>query len=187
MKIKRIIALLLVTVMLLGTVGCKNKEGDDDKIKSPDTMYDVEGLHVDNSTELDELMVKNGSTEYKLLVPQEMSSKEKFAVDELVDIFKRATGITLQTVTDNGTADFSNKYVSIGKTSYKEESGLEMKKELKSGGYRIITKDNVIIVAGYKDKGTINGVYHLMEKLFNYDYLYKDTVVCVLIDLLTDR
>lgn len=180
MKFKRIIAILLVTVMSLGIVGCKDKKGDDDKDNGvfPESMYDVEGLHIDNSKETDGSIVKNGSTDYKVLVPQNISSDESFALYELTDIFKRATGITLQTVIDNGDADFSNKYISLGETSYKEESGLEMEKELKSRGYRIITKENVIIIAGLKGKGTINGVYHLMEKLFNYDYLYKDTIVC---------
>ena len=124
MKFKRIIAILLVTVMSLGIVGCKDKKGDDDKDNGvfPESMYDVEGLHIDNSEETDGSIVKNGSTDYKVLIPQNISSDESFALYELTDIFKRATGISLQTVIDNGDADFSNKYISLGETSYKEEN-----------------------------------------------------------------
>ena len=179
MKCKRIITILLVALLLFGTVGCGNKNSGNGNGANifPQSAYNEQGLHQDNSKVSDKAMLVDGKTEYKILVPKQMTNNENFAVYELIEIFRQSTGVSLQTVVDNGTPNYSNKYISVGETSYKSKSGLEMTAELKSGGYRIITKDNTIIVAGYEDKGTINGVYHLMEKLVNYDYLYKDTTV----------
>ena len=142
---------------------------------------EYKGVHELNATETDEWLVKDGKTDYVIVVPLETSTVINVAKDEFIDLFRMATGITLSVIKDEGLTHSENgKYISLGETSLFESSGLSIdKKELTKDGVRIITKDKTVYLVGGSDYGTVYSVYDFMKLTFNYEYFYDD---CIQID-----
>lgn len=183
--IKNILCLLLMVAVCVGTAACKKGDGG----KTPDgTNPDsnpgtsgeaVIGTHKFDYTETDSYLFKNKSTEYKVVVPEVSSLEVNYAKNELVNLFREATGITLQVITDKDLShDAGNKYVSLGKTTLFSTAGLNDKVDaakLKRDGVRILTKDNTIFfVGGTSDYGVLYGVYDFLELHFGFDTYFKD-------------
>lgn len=126
-------------------------------------------------------VVKNGTTDYKVVIPSEASDYIKLARDDFVHLFKKATGITLQVLDDtNLSHNADNKYISLGKTTLLATSGITVdKKVLGNDGIRIVTKDNTVFIVGGTDSGTLYGVYDYMYLNFHYEQYSTD---CMEID-----
>ncbi len=127
-----------------------------------------------------EMFFADGKSEYKILITPDAGTNTRKAVGEFNTFFEEATGKRLITTESDSEAYNENvKYVSLGKTSLLETSGLEIDYEtIGDQGYEIITEGSSIFVAG-QDKGVLNGVYDLMNCLFGWDpvtanYCYVD-------------
>lgn len=173
--IKSLICLLLVISAFGLGVACNCNNADDSDKNDTETI----GTHVFNYTETDTYLFKNGSTEYKVVIPETTSLETNYAKTELVTLFREATGITLTVISDKDLSHNSeNKYISLGKTQLYLTAGLEDKvnaEELKRDGVRILTKDKTIFfVGGTSDYGVLYGVYDFLEMHFGFDVYFKD-------------
>ena len=175
-KMNKITALSL-SVLTLGTIGlsaCQRNGGV--VIPEVNSEYVYNGTHIYNATDTKDYLVRNGKTEYKLVIPATTTASLRTARTEFVDLFEDATGITLTVVTDNQVTDASTgKYISLGDTTLLEKSGIKIDYyELTADGHRIVTKDDDIYLCGGADEGTVFSVYTFMNLTFNYETYYFD-------------
>ncbi len=176
---KKIIALLLSALCVCSfATGC-NKDPNPEAgtgIAKEKYRY-TDGVHDFTAPETDEYMVENGKSDYKILLPAEMDSNLIVAEQELKFFFKEATGVTLNTVVESEaglTHSPDAKYISLGATKMLESSEIEIDNQLLgTQGLRIATKDKTVYVTGASTVGTLNGVYGLLNILFDYEqYAY---------------
>lgn len=172
---KKIIAVVMAIGMALGCFAC----GGDKKENEKQEGTTVKNGIIDNIDELvlDETefdLVHNGATDYKILLPEESTSSERMAAEELTNIFFESTDITLETVAET---QEGGKYISIGNTSLYESSGLKVDSRLlKSSGFMINRKGENILINGATDQAKIYGVYTFCEKQLDYMYFYADEI-----------
>ena len=162
MKFKRLAAVLLAFVAMFA-FACTDKN---------------ENLGGNGNTEIPDsgmMLMENSRTDYKILTPAQPSQKEITAAEELQALFFEATGVRLETVAD-GDAAFreDGKYISLGKTAL-SDGVLDVEERLGNGGFKIKTVGDDILIRGYKETGTLNGVYELLTMLFGFDYFYLDS------------
>ena len=167
--------------MILGSTTLLSACNQEETIETVDTVTPVaytEGVHDFTAPERDDYLVKNGTTEYQLVIPENAGTYTAFAQSEFVWLFEEATNITISTVTESGdglTHSESAKYISIGNTKMLESAGLEAKaSELGSQGVRIETKDDTIYLFGGGPQSPLYAVYDFMQIMFDYEIYYYD-------------
>lgn len=131
----------------------------------------------------DEYFINAGKSDYVIVVPDSPTEIESFAIGELVNFTYLATGCKLEFVYDSDEMyRNAEKFVSIGKTSRLEKSGVQVTKaDLKSSGFVIKTVNDAIYIAGAEDMGTMCGIYEFLDQLFDFrvyaeDEIYYETV-----------
>ena len=161
---------LVIVFSLALSVGfaCGGKETDDDEA--------FKGVHVFTATDTDKEFIKNGRTNYKLVLPMIENNNLAIARKEFTWLFNEATGINIPAIKDEGLVhNADQKYISLGNTALLQSAGIEIDSEaLGDDGVRIVTKDGNIYICGGGDFGTIYGVYDFFEIAFNYIYVYID-------------
>ena len=183
---KRIIGVLLVLALFISFAACGKNKGDVDIVYVPEQTERVSNRYNENSDkwtkthwfeskERNEYIVKNGVSEYKILIP-ELTTFTTFARDELVRFFNEATGVKLEVVQNESIAHTSDgKYISLGDTNAFKTSGLSVDKtELGRDGVRILTKDKTVYIVGGTDNGVLYGVYDFLKMNFGFEVYYKD-------------
>ena len=181
-KLIKIISCLLVLIFTLGIVACdKQEDAGDSKVSK--TTY--QGTHVLNIQDTDKYLVKNGKTEYVVVVSEHVSDMVSQVKTDFIILFKKATGISLTFKYDNAVDKYSetSKYISIGETKLVEQAGISKSEyssdNIKTEGIRLITKNDSIFILGGSDQGVCNAVYKFLEIYFNFDYYYRN---CIEID-----
>lgn len=132
--------------------------------------------HVRHITDTNDYLIKDGKTDYQVVVPEDCSSVINTAVGELTGLFYEATGISLSVIDDTAATE-GGKYISLGKTSLLQATSVVdgiTYAALNTDGYRIATVDGNIYLAGYGDYGTLYAVYDLLGDLFHYEFFYTD-------------
>ena len=101
--------------------GCKN-ENENEKAS-------YKGTHDYTALETDGDFIKNGKTDYIIVIPEDCSNLLYTARDELTYFFEKATDIKLKSTTEDLVEQYANsKYISIGETELLEKSGLTIDK-----------------------------------------------------------
>ena len=137
----------------------------------------TDGIHDFTAPETENYLVKNGSTSYKLLVPEKADRFMVVAQNEFIDLFRQATGITIQSVVDSGELQHSEtaQYISLGDTNMSETAELNVDYDvLGTQGVRIITKDESVYLLGGSTQGVLYAVYDFMQLVFDYEVYYTD-------------
>ena len=139
-----------------------------------------EGTHIFNVAESQIDFIKDGKTDYKIVMPQMPSEFELTAIDELLYFFEIATDISLELVSDIEVAyTADSKYISVGDTEYAKAAGVTADYDvLKTGGFRIVTKGQSVILLGASGRGTLYAVYEFLTQNFNYEF-YADNAICI--------
>ena len=197
---KRVLAATLA-VCALFVAGCGNNkqdggnnQKDEDIYVSKGTPYSVysygdykDGIHEINYTETSDVLVKNNTSEYAILIPADASKEIIYAADELHGLFKEATTVDLEIVGDDdesvGEYSENKKYISLGNTTYAKNAGVETTKELTNYGYVIKTVGKNVYIKANTDVGVTFGVYEFLEIYFNFDCFTND---CYTIDRQSD-
>ncbi len=172
MKKFRLIAIisLCFVVAFSAFAGCKNKSNKEDSSSENNS-----GNVNDEVTFMDDYIVKNGTTPYKIVVPQAATDAELFAAEELQYFFELSTKKNLPIVTDEGIADKDGRYLSVGKTTIAEAAGLSLRyDELGDDGYKVKTYGTAVAMSGAHDDGTIFSVYGFLNKQFNLEIFTED-------------
>ena len=200
-KLSRLFVILTIVLSLsLSLVACNDEESGDGALSEFVPFQYTDGVHdFTNYDSPDLWLVKDGKTEYSILMPAVQNDYIKKAKEEFALLFNDATGINLNVVIDDGsiTAE-SGKYISLGDTALytervnvnEDEPGYDPAKHITDAehdrdtlyleGVRIITKgDDVFILGGTSDISVINGVYDFMQLHFNFEAYYRS---CQVID-----
>ena len=147
--------------------------------------YTYEGTHVYDYTETENYIVKDGMSDYVILMPDDANSSSllKNARDELIRLFRRATGVKLEAFFENSTHEAvqnalaTGKYISLGETELFASTGIELSEDLGSDGAIIRTVGNSVYIVGGSNYGTLYGVYDFLTICFDFEPYYKDCVV----------
>ncbi len=176
------LSVFLAVISCFCCVACDNTEQECGKtVAKPDDKATYSGTHDFTATETSDYLVKDGKTEYVLVVDSSASGVERTAKDEFKTLFKQATGINIPEKNAAGlTHSADAKYISIGENSLFKSSGIEIDKHsLTDEGVRIITKDKSVYLVGGGQYGTLYSVYDFMQITFNFEQYYLD---CMEID-----
>ena len=169
MKNKKYICAVLCCAFSLSAIftGCS-----DNALRPTSFTVDNSQNHIYNVTETAEYVIKNGHTDYKILLPENPSLVLKDAAKELTQFINEATGAAFTTITEN-VAENGEKYISLGKTLLAEKNDVP-ENGLGTDGYVIKTQGETVYVYG-SDYGTLYGVYGLLNDWVGYEFFYKDT------------
>lgn len=168
-KIITFIILLIVTITSVFSFGgCSN-------VQEPSPLF--KGTHIQEVSKTNSYLLKNGSTDYKIVIPSNFNTYENLAAEEIVSFFKEGTGYSLQVVYDEGlTFDNNSKYISVGNTTLKDQAGvLESTKTLKVNGFAIKTVGESIFIVGGTENGVVYGAYEFLHQILNFEQYFTDT------------
>lgn len=187
MKIlKKTLTILLLVITTFVAASCKScgKNTDAAVKRSDDTIIErtsYNGVHINEIENTDKEFIKNGNTDYVLVVPEHLSAELVDAKADFLYLFKQATNIDLLVIKDSGVKHSKDaKYLSIGNTETFRSTGLSVDSaELGFDGYQIFTVDNSIYMVGAYDVGSAYSIYSFFEHMFHYEAYYSD---CVAID-----
>lgn len=106
-------------------------------------------------------IVRDGKSDYVIVVPQSPTMIEQRAAKELNEYLRRMAGVVLPVVEDN-TAPIDHE-ISIGNTSRTIPLAISVDK-LKQDGFYIKADARKLFIMGGNSYGTLYGVYELLEK-----------------------
>lgn len=168
---KKFLAVIFAAVLLVSCfAGCSEKSAE----------------QVNKYSEID--LVKDGRTDYVIVLPEEAQEYEQTAAEELQTFFERATGIVLPIHEDSEGYSLQDHIFALGDTTLKTEAGIDTS-AVGRHGFVLKKVENAVIVAGKDGRGTVYGVYEFLERQFNYRYYAGDeikidnTANCKLIDV----
>ena len=181
---KKAFCFLLTISALFGVFGCSNSDDSSQSssqapvqtVEKPVDKSTFEGVHDFTMTETSNYLVKDGKTDYKLVLAEELAAIETQAKEEFITLFQQATGIKMPTMKATDMKhDPNGKYICLGENDMFADSGIEIDKEaLTSEGVRIVTKDQTVYIVGGGYYGTLYAVYDFMQLTFNYEQYYLD-------------
>lgn len=170
---KKLTAILLILVLLCSVfvVACNDPEQTDDPIGEEEVKPEVEKT---------DIMIYDGrKSDYKIVIPAEATEYEQFASSELTLFFEQATGVKLETITDEGlTLSEEDKYFSLGRTTLLAASDITVSyDELGNDGYKIVRKGKTLLMCGGSGFGTVYAVYGFLRETVNYTPLAPDEIL----------
>ncbi len=116
-------------------------------------------------------LVKNGKTEYELLVSKTATKTELQAVKELSEYIKLVSDVSIKTVN----VATGGKYISIGRTQLLKDAKLNTDyKSLNDDGFVIKTVLGNVITDANTDRGFLYATYEIIEKVLGVRFLTAD-------------
>ena len=134
--------------------------------KAQDLPYDGVGCKGKIST-----LVKDGKTEYTIILPANASDCEKFAAGELQAYINQSTGVKLPIEKESERVVLGEKWIGIGRVKIATDLDTT---NLNIDGFRIKTEGETLFIKGQRDRGTLYGVYDFLEKFLCVRFLAKD-------------
>ncbi len=184
-RISKIIATILASFMTLTTLAFAGCSGGDSSL----TTSTVRGLHERTVSETNVDLVKNGKSDYAIVIgAEEENDSVLFAVDELIQNFFRATGISLEVMTDAEVSyTETSKFLSIGNNELVKQAGVTYdQSELGPAGYVVQTKGNSVFMVGATGDGSLYAVYGWLTEQFDYEY-YSIGEIAIEQDLFNEK
>lgn len=132
--------------------------------------------------ETDEYLLKNGSSDYVVVVPDVPVNWEMQAANEMVANVKTASGVVLPIISESNVTE-GQKMLVIGKTNLTETAGVSAPAATYGArGFVIKEIDGSVYIVGGETQGTLYGVYEFLHQQFGYepyaiDEIYIDTGV----------
>lgn len=166
---KKIIIFILSAIMLMSCVACKKTNEHNSSNGSSVAVKSDEKI-------TNRYILKNGNTDYKIVIPEQAGEYLSMARDELTSLFFEATGVMLTCVTDSGLSyNDQAKYLSLGNTTVFENASIEVASEVKGkGAFQITTKGNSIFFIGELEHGVLFGVYEWLFRILNFEQFSYD-------------
>ncbi len=161
---------------------CKKKDKEPDSSVTVDSdsgeLVVPEGDRNYEITDTDGEIVVNNTSDYKILIPDEVNSNVSFAAIELQSFLQEACKVKLPIVKDSS-YDTNGKYFSLGNTALAKAQNFtdNTLDNLSSQGFRIVTEsDDIYIYAATPsaDAGVLYGVYAYLEQELHYEFFYDD-------------
>lgn len=184
-KFIKTICLTLVFALTFSFAGCGQGEDapeqsgnsdtpDESVTESEKTVPQNEEIYHENKIiDTDGYVVKDGYTDYKIVIPSNPLPYEGYAANELQELFNESTGIKLSIVSDDNVS--GDKIFSLGRTRQFSTTGVTVDKyQLREDGFKMFTRGNAIYICGGGDTGTLYGVYEYLNKALNFEQFYED-------------
>ncbi len=169
---KILFGLAASAVMVLTGCGGSSSKGESSSETQEEATH-----HRFTATPTSHSLIKNGKTNYKIVMSSEENEQLLYARNELTSLFLEATGIELGVVYDSNLA-YSNTdtYISLGKNAYFVSAKLEDTNWADYGrdGVRILTKGQSIFIYGESDYATLYGVYDFLNLAFGFETYYEN-------------
>lgn len=171
MKIKRFLSVLfaLVTAFSFSSCVLQNSNSSSSEVEQDDHK-DISYAKIE---ELSYDFVKNGNSDFKIVVSTEATDNDEKAYSELNYFLEQSLGVSLAVLKDNQISlDTNQKYISIGRTALFEKSELAPNDDiLKTSGYEIKTVGNSLFLYGSAymnaDFGVIYAVYGFLKEMID--------------------
>jgi hypothetical protein len=146
------------------------------------TKYNGRERRADSLPSLRKLggIVSGGKSEYKIVYPAKASFAVQFAVTELQDFIKEATGATIPAIQDIFIKLSSDtKIISVGKTEQLKQTELNTDYAALNGdGFFLKTRGQALFIDGASERGVIYGAYEFLERFVGVRFLsYENTYV----------
>lgn len=167
---KRILSLLCAAFLVCSVSACGTSESSSENSTGDFTSEEQKDTEI--------VFAENGRSEYSVVIPENASDAIVYAAEELTGNIEEATGAVLSVVSDSGvTFNPEEKVISLGETTVKQESGIEVSVgELTGDGYRIERYGNTVVICGGEDSGTAFGVYEFLSLQFGYEVYAADEI-----------
>lgn len=111
----------------------------------------------------DVTLVADGKSDYVIVVSKDPSPSEKFAAEELASHLKLMSGAELPVRGEDGAVP--DKAIVLGFGPAAESLGVKADDALGTDGFIIRTVGQRLVIAGGRQRGTMYGVYTLLERL----------------------
>jgi hypothetical protein len=108
-------------------------------------------------------LVKNGASDYVIVVSKNASPSEQWAAEELMTHIKQMTGAELKVQEEGGSVPALVIVIGFGPTA--ESLGVEPDEALGPDGFVVKTIGHRLVIAGGRRAGTMYGVHTLLERL----------------------
>lgn len=171
------ILLSLVFCLCLFMTACGDKTGEQKETEGKKEHVIKEKKREETEYKL----VDNGSSSYKIVIPEEPTEMINFAAEELQLFISEATGLKLEIVKDSAVT--SSEYViSLGKTSVASQLGVEATEDVELGtsGYIIKTVGNSVAIVDDVNgdgEGVLYGVYDFLRDEIGFKVYAIDEIV----------
>ena len=175
---KKFVTFFLIAISLMTFVfsSCAGNSVSDDSSSSSSS-----GEKTDNDAEIEKtdiVLAEDGKSDYKIVVPAELTESVEFASQQLQKYLEESTGAVLPIVNDAGMSfDKSKKVISLGKTAVFNGCGLTVDdEELNRDGFKIQRFGNAVVICGARDIGTTYGVYEFLTYEINFEAFAADAI-----------
>ena len=112
------------------------------------------------------LAVRGMPPDRTIVIPASASPSQRYAAEELRDFTEKTTGVRLPIATD--AKPLPAKAILLGETKWTTEligGGFETsRKGIGADGFRLVARPPHLLVVGSQDRGTLYGVYELLER-----------------------
>jgi hypothetical protein len=109
------------------------------------------------------VLAKDGKSLYRIVVPQKAIPSERYAAEELQRYLERISGAKLPIVTDS--EPMGSHEILLGDNAHLCKLGIQVDfAKLGTDGFVLRTFQNHLIIAGGRPRGTLYGVYALLEE-----------------------
>ncbi len=135
---------------------------------------------IDSSKQL--MLAENGTSNYQIVVPDNISIAENITSADLVRFIKESLGVTLKIISDAevGSTDNKQYLISVGNTTLLEEYSktdetlVPKLDELKESGQIIANRGNLIFLASANSSGLYSAMVTFIEKQLNFEQYAND-------------
>ena len=160
--------LLLPTLCL--SLGACTKHAPEDTVNSEESSSDVPSIVTGK------YFVKDGKSDYQIVVPETADANVLFASSELQYFVERSTGVTLPIVKDSTLSSFDGHYFSLGQTTFWEHADLTLALDLGQTGYSFHTIGESYYLNARQGSGVYCGVYDFLEDQIDLEMYTADEV-----------
>jgi len=110
------------------------------------------------------VIAENGKSDYHIVIPEKASEPVRHAADELAQFIREMTGVNLSIRTEDH-QPAAECEILLGNNRRLQELGLEIDwQKLGKEGYVLKTVGKKLVIAGGEPRGTLYGVYGLLEE-----------------------
>jgi hypothetical protein len=109
------------------------------------------------------ILIDEGESPYRIIIPVDAIPSERYAAEELQKYLERISGVKLPIATDD--QPMSKYEILLGNNRHMRSLGLQIDlAKLGSEGFLIKTFNNYLVISGGRPRGTLYGVYTLLEE-----------------------
>ncbi len=171
---KKLVSLILSLCTLCSITACtifpsSNIESNESNESSESSQQSNSSNAGDSENYTDYKLVDNGTSQYKMVLKDGATFNEENGAWEIEELFKEATSITLETVSETD-VNYSEdaKLIILGNTNFTEKSGVNVSK-IPHDGFTLKTVGSNVFILG-EDAGVLYGAYEFLAQTLGYEY-----------------